>query len=197
MALPKGHETPEVRALQDIVEAAHETELMQQWPLVTAADYALFGQYIVLFSYIDLNLRRIIEAAAAAGIVKEAKSKASDLSIEKVESAIQALPGFPKENKRGIAHIATMRTMRNLLAHFAVRRFPKHDAYCFLTKSAEDFRRALRAESEPNVLMTAVIQKKSLDAALSEVVGLEKWISYAAAEMVKAYAKDVNIADLK
>ena len=144
----------------------------------------------------DLNLRRIVEAAAAAGILQETKTKACDLKIDKVESAIQSLPGMPTQNKRAIAYIKEWRLVRNLLAHFALKRFPNHDAYLFMTKSAEDFREAMNVEPEPHVLMTAVLECKSLSAALSEVVGLEKWLSYAAAELVKAFAGGVKIADI-
>ena len=53
------------------------------------------------------------------------------------------------------------------------------------------------AESEPNTLMTAVIECRTVNAALSEVVGLDKWVSHAASQMVKAYAEATSVADLK
>ena len=193
MALPKNTETPRTLELQAIVSAAHEKEL-EIWPVAKSADYAVIGQFITLFGYIDLNLRRIVEAAAAAGVLEENKTKACDLKIDKVETAIQSLPGMPVENKRAIAYIKNLRLVRNLLAHFAVKRFPNDDAYCFLTKSAEDFREAMNVEPEPHVLMTAVLECKALSGALSEVVGLEKWLSYVAAELVKRFAAGMKTA---
>jgi hypothetical protein len=56
VALPKGTETSKTLELQAIVAATHEKEL-EAWPLATSADYAVIGQFITLFSYIDLNLR--------------------------------------------------------------------------------------------------------------------------------------------
>jgi hypothetical protein len=193
VALPKNTETPRTLELQAIVSAAHEKEL-EIWPVAKSADYAVIGQFITLFGYIDLNLRRIVEAAAAAGVLEENKTKACDLKIDKVETAIQSLPGMPVENKRAIAYIKNLRLVRNLLAHFAVKRFPNDDAYCFLTKSAEDFREAMNVEPEPHVLMTAVLECKALSGALSEVVGLEKWLSYVAAELVKRFAAGMKTA---
>jgi hypothetical protein len=193
VALPKNTETPRTLELQAIVSAAHEKEL-EIWPVAKSADYAVIGQFITLFGYIDLNLRRIVEAAAAAGVLEENKTKACDLKIDKVETAIQSLPGMPVENKRAIAYIKNLRLVRNLLAHFAVKRFPNDDAYCFLTKSAEDFREAMNVEPEPHVLMTAVLECKALNGALSEVVGLEKWLSYVAAELVKRFAAGMKTA---
>lgn len=196
MALPKSTETPRTLELQSIVAATHEKEL-EMWPLAGNADYAVFGQYITLFGYIDLNLRRIVETAAAVGILNENKTKACDLKIDKVATAVQSLPGMPAENKKAIGYLKSMRTLRNLLAHFAVKRFPSDDAYCFLTKSAEDFRSAMNVEPEPDVLMTAVVECKEVSRALSELVGLEKWLASVAAELVRQYAAGVRIVDLR
>jgi len=33
--------------------------------------------------------------------------------------------------------------MRNLIAHFAIRRFPNDDAFLFIAKSARDFKKQL------------------------------------------------------
>jgi hypothetical protein len=63
MALPKSQETPRGRHLQDILEKAAATDLAG-WPMLNEKDYVLVGAFIVLFSYIDLNLRRVIEALA-------------------------------------------------------------------------------------------------------------------------------------
>jgi hypothetical protein len=56
MALPKSQETSRGRYLQDIVEKAVATDLAG-WPMLNEKDYVLVGALVVLFSYIDLNLR--------------------------------------------------------------------------------------------------------------------------------------------
>jgi hypothetical protein len=187
MALPKSIETPRLVDLRAIVAAIPETTL-QEWPLVIRSDYTLFGKYITMFGYIDLNLRRIVEAAAYAGIIKENKVPAADLKIDKVETAIQTLPGWPVENKRGIALIKEARTVRNLLGHFGVKRFPNDDAYLFLTKSAEDFREAIGEEPTPHQLMFAIAEVKSVREGLKRVENVENWLSHVAAELVRRFA---------
>jgi hypothetical protein len=101
VALPIPRETPRTLELRAIAHATPETT-MQHWPLAIRSDYTLFGKYIILFGYIDLNLRRIVEAAAQAGLIAEKNTSAMDLTIDKVETAIQTLPHWPEENKRGI-----------------------------------------------------------------------------------------------
>ena len=49
-------ETPRLRGLQDIVAKSAATDLAG-WPMLNNEDYVLVGGIIVLFSYIDLNLR--------------------------------------------------------------------------------------------------------------------------------------------
>ena len=61
MTLPISHETPRGRHLQNILEAATANDL-SGWPMLNEKDYVLIGGVVVLFSYIDLNLRRILEA---------------------------------------------------------------------------------------------------------------------------------------
>jgi hypothetical protein len=46
--------------LQDIVEAA-SAEDVSNWPMLNAKDCELIGAYIVLFSYIEFNIRRVAE----------------------------------------------------------------------------------------------------------------------------------------
>ena len=39
------------------------------WPMLTRDDYVLVGNIVVLYSYMDLNLRRIAEVTDHAGIL--------------------------------------------------------------------------------------------------------------------------------
>ena len=62
MALPPSTETPRLRYLQDIVDTATDGG-WADWPTPKESDYTQFGKIIVLFSYIDVSMRRIVEAA--------------------------------------------------------------------------------------------------------------------------------------
>jgi hypothetical protein len=87
--LPKNIETPRGRYLQTIIENASATNLAG-WPMLNKTDYVLVGGLVVLFSYIDLNLRRVIEVFYHAGLLKEPwRSKVAKLNAEEVAAAIQ------------------------------------------------------------------------------------------------------------
>jgi hypothetical protein len=64
MALPPSTETPRLRYLQNIVDAADGG--WAGWPTPKETDYAQIGKIIVLFTYIDVSIRRIVEAAGNA-----------------------------------------------------------------------------------------------------------------------------------
>jgi hypothetical protein len=59
-------------------------------------------------------------------------------------------------NALALRRIKEFRKLRNLLGHFAVKRFPAEDALVFVTKSAADYKRVLGAAPDPGVVMTAV-----------------------------------------
>ena len=75
-----------------------------------------------------------------------------------------------------------MRPMRNLIAHFIVRRFPEDDAFLFMTKSDKDYKRYYGTEPSPMVAMTAVIERKELVKVLKEVREIHKWLAVVAQE---------------
>ncbi len=196
MALPPAVETPRLLELRAIVDRTAE-KAIETWPQVTQDDYATIGEYLVLFAYIDLNLRRIVEAAAGKGLIVENKTKARDLKMDKVENAIQTLPGWPPVNKQAMGTLKQLRQVRNLLAHFGVKRFPNDDAYLFLTKSAEDFRKVFDTEPTVDHLMFSVVECHTLTSALAKVRHLEKWISLVAPELVRRFhAGDLQAGDL-
>jgi hypothetical protein len=135
--------------------------------------------YIVLYSYIDFNLRRVVEAVDQVGELKTVgKGKSGNLTITDVEKAIQAVPELNAgPNKFAFQRIVDLRGFRNLVAHFAIRRFPDDDAFLFLTKSVRDFKREFGREPEPDAALTAVVEVPQIRAALKEVEGLLAWLS--------------------
>jgi hypothetical protein len=59
MALPKNTETERLIYLRSIVDGAIDGE-WTDWPMLTEKDCTQFGKIIVLFSYIDVSIRRIV-----------------------------------------------------------------------------------------------------------------------------------------
>src|SRR5450631_1521164 len=65
MALPTSTETPRLKELQKILDGATDGA-WADWPMLKDPDYTLFGKIIVLFGYIDVSIRRIVEAGGNA-----------------------------------------------------------------------------------------------------------------------------------
>jgi hypothetical protein len=67
--LPENVDTERGRYLQNIIKHTRRSE-WADWPTLTRSDFVLVGQIVVLFSYMDLNLRRIAEVADHAGVLR-------------------------------------------------------------------------------------------------------------------------------
>ena len=60
--------------------------------MLNKSDYALVGGLVVLYSYLDFNLRRVLEVFHHAGLLSEPWAKKVDkLYAEEVAEAIQLL----------------------------------------------------------------------------------------------------------
>ena len=176
--LPKSTPTERGLHLQALVNGASAQEL-SEWPMLRGDDYSLIGGYIVLYSYIDFNLRRIVDAIDEAGeLTRVGKGKAGSLTIADVEKAIQAIPEINTgPNKLAFARIVELRGFRNLLAHFAIRRFPDDDAFLFLTRSLRDYKREFGREPQPGEALTAITEVPQIRNAVKEVERLLAWLS--------------------
>jgi hypothetical protein len=139
-----------------------------------------------MYSYIDLNLRRIAEATDQVGLMPTPwKGKVANLNITDTEKAILSLPEWSEQNIYALTGITELRGMRNLAAHFAIRRFPKDEAFLFLTKSAKDFKREFGGDPEPGTLFTGVVDREQFKGAFKYVEGLQLWLAKATADAEK------------
>jgi hypothetical protein len=154
----------------------------------TKDDLALIGSVIVLYSYIDFNLRRFIEVLEKAGVLQgDWKGKTAKMSIVDVQTIIEAMPDWATNNRLAFKRIKEFRGTRNLMAHFAVRRFPNEDAFVFVTKSASDFKRVLGYDPEPGMVMTGVADVPQIREVIKVIDGLLTWLSQATREVEDQY----------
>jgi hypothetical protein len=187
MALPESRETPRLRSLLDIVNASPGDALID-WPMPSKDDLALIGSVIVLYSYIDFNLRRFIEVLERAkALPKRWLGKTARMPIGDIETIIQAIPDWAPNNVFAFTRIKEFRKVRNLMAHFAVRRFPNEDAFVFVTKSALDFKRVIGHEPEPGMAMTGVVDVGQVRDVIKVIDGLLSWLSQATREVEHQY----------
>lgn len=181
--LPKNSDTPYGRHLQQLISAASHTDLMS-WPELTPLDYQHVGKLIVMYSYIDFNLRRMVEDWDDAGLLQPPrKGRSKKLRMTEVEEAVRTMVPWPQNALGALNRITELRCLRNLVAHFAVRRFPDDDAFFFMGKSASDYRQIFGGEAEDGSMLTAALDAKVLPAALEEVRNLQIWLAGAASEM--------------
>lgn len=176
MALPESTETSRTVALRQIVEAAGPEEILA-WPKPTENDLALFGRIVHFFSAFDFVLRYLAETMDKQQMFKEPwAGKTQKLTMEQVSQAIQSSPIWVASNKFALERIDSHRRVRNLVAHFLIRRFPRDDAFIFMTKSALDYKRVYNVlPSDIDAMLYGVLDAAQLSAIVPELEGLLKW----------------------
>jgi len=181
--LPRNIETARGRRLQDIVQASSEENLFS-WPDLNDDDYARIGKLIVTFSYIDFNIRRIVDDHDDAGLLCEPwKGRSKKLRMFEAEEALKSILHENETHRVALFRITELRGLRNLVAHFAIKRFPDDDAFLFLGKSASDYRQIFGGEPDPALMLTAVLESSTITNALKELRGLQNWIATASSQI--------------
>jgi hypothetical protein len=179
VALPENRVTPRGLQLMQILNGA-AGDVTQQWPNPTKDDLALFGGIIVMYSLMDFNLRRFVEILDHDDILPAAwKGRSGRMPVGDIETVLETMPEMSAPNVMAIQRIRENRKLRNLLAHFAVRRFPTEDAFVFVTKSAADYKRILGTEGTPGVVMASVADAQQLRDVFKMLDGLMVWVGQA------------------
>jgi hypothetical protein len=170
---PKPTEMPRGQYLQGVLQNAGLS--MSSWPMPTKEDFALIGAFVVLYSYIDFNLKRLVDGLEHIHRIPKAKKRRRRTTRE-IAEAVQSAD-WSAENRAALERIEEFRGIRNLLAHCAIRRFPEDDAFAFLFKSAEDYKEHFGGEAPFGVSMTAVMDRAQLLTIVPEVENLQIWLS--------------------
>ena len=153
-----------------------EKQLVLRRPL----ESALFGAIIVMYSLMEFNLRRFVEILDHENVLPEVwKGKSGRMPMGDLENLLEAMPEMAPGNVVAIQRIRENRKLRNLLAHFAVRRFPNEDAFVFVTKSSPDFKRVMGAEPEHGMVMASVADAQQLRDLAKMLDGLMLWVGTA------------------
>ena len=85
-----------------------------------------------------------------------------------------------------------LRKFRNLVAHFAVRRFPDDDAFLFVAKSRRDFKRVFGADPPPGAALTSVADCAQVRNALKHVEHVQNWLAHATANLERPLDRSVR-----
>jgi hypothetical protein len=101
-------------------------------------------QDIVHYSHIDFYLLQINEVYDKRNLLPEKwKGKQEKMAIGDAETAVAAGPDWTDNHLLALQRIREFRKTRNLMAHFAVKRFPNEDAFLFLANNERDFKKVL------------------------------------------------------
>jgi hypothetical protein len=132
-------------------------------------------------------LRRLAEAFDRADLLPRPwKGRAVDLNIGEVEKAVQAAPVWSgPADVEALQTLATHRRLRNLVAHFVVRRFPSDEAFLFIAKNAKDYEREFGAKPAPGVALTAVVGREQVVNAMGRIQHIQNWLAQVAVEFEK------------
>jgi hypothetical protein len=185
--LPENVNTPRGQYLQAILSKVSQQEF-SGWPMLKKDDYVAIGGLVVLFSYVDYNLRRLVEGYDDAELLQPPwKGKSKALRTADVAKAVQSMIPWPEINLNALKRIEELRGLRNLVAHFAIRRFPGEDAFVFIAKSARNHKKHFGGEPAPAASVTAVMDGPVLPGIIPELEGLQNWLAKATAEVEKQF----------
>jgi hypothetical protein len=168
----------------------NSSEPIIDWPAPNRDDVVLIGKIIMLYSYTDFNLRRMIEVLDHAKALQPAwLGKTAKMHLSDIETILETAPDIAPNNALALSRIKEFRKLRNLLAHFAIKRFPTEDALVFITKDVADYRRVLGAEPDPGVVMTAVAELGQIQDACRTIEEILHWLSTATNDLENAFLK--------
>jgi len=196
MALPKSVDTAKVRAVSEAIDKMTAQEIATL-PGLDDEDLRLFGAISQYYCFIDLNLRRALEImhlAKRLPVEHVAKypnytdALLTDVlrgSFEKMDGKIDAL----QEILFRLEEIGRCRAYRNLLAHFAGKRYPNEDVYVFASKSNKDARQALGKELSGHRLHFAVAGRSELFELENIVKDHQTWLANKLPEWDARYLK--------
>lgn len=194
MALPNELRAEKVVAVQQAMSKMSPDEIGALPPL-DADDFQMFGALGQTYCFIDLNLRRAIEVlhhakrlsredikqyphysdAALTGVVMRAV-KSMDPKAENLEETLFRL-----------GEIEHCRSYRNLVSHFAGKRFPNEDVLVFASKSDKDARRVMGKTLKLHHVHIAVGGRSELFEMVKLVDGHQRWLSEKVIEWDKRY----------
>lgn len=97
---------------------------------------------------------------------------------------------WPADTLGALNKIGELRSLRNLVGHFAIRRFPTDDAFLFVGKSASDYKQIFGGEAQAGIMMTAVLEASVLHGMLDELKHMQNWVARAASDLAKDLEKE-------
>jgi hypothetical protein len=154
VALPRENKTTKTDAVEAAINKMSPQE-REALPSLEREDFEAFGRLIQRFCFIDLNLRRALEVFASSKILPKSAAKGhqylTDSDFTEVLEIVKRMDAKVEDTQMALFildGISKARANRNLVSHFAGKRFPNEDVYVFASKSERDARNVLVAIAE-------------------------------------------------
>jgi hypothetical protein len=192
MALPPQNATPRLERMQREVDRLGGQ--LFEFPHLQPSDYQLFGAYIQMYNFIDMNLRRCVEAFhqgnVLPGDVRWQRLREAELVgvvIRVVRTMDPALEPMEETISR-LNEIEFRRSFRNMMGHFAARRYPNEEAIVFFSNDHRDSMRIHDRPLEPTMLLNSLVEVPVLRELMTHVAQYERWIALKTHEWYRRYA---------
>ena len=137
MALPAAHESEQVV----VAKARFERIGVDGLKILRDEDALLIGKIILMFSFNELNLRRLVEILCEKGFLQTKNKFHTSELVEAVKEGIaKAFPsdGQLNDDLEKLDEIEFRRPFRNMFAHWAAKRLDESDSIVFMTKDSSD-----------------------------------------------------------
>lgn len=193
MALPGEFRNHKVTSVEEAVRNLSSQQLAALPPL-NDQDFHLFGVIIQHFGFIDLNLRRAVEIFYLSKRLPEAALKAfpnnqdsalTDVLIEVVEAMDRNAE--PVATIDQLKAISQCRLYRNLVAHFAAKRFPDADVFVFASKNDRDAWKVLGRTLPEHRVHFAVAGRSEFYTMAKGLEELQAWLAAKVPEWDERY----------
>jgi hypothetical protein len=200
MALPPELRTPRLERIQTEINNMRGGAIFGL-PHLIPPDYQLFGAFIQLYNYMDMNLRRCVEAFHIAQMLpSNVESRWRNLREAKLVGIINGVVATMDADVEPIAEtigrlteIEYRRGFRNMMGHFAARRFPNEETIIFFSNDDRDAMRVHSSHLAPTEVLNSVVDVSTLQEMLEHMAWYEEWIATKAAEWYGRYVPDLNV----
>lgn len=193
MALPGEFRNHKVTSVEEAVRNLSAKQLGELPPLDNQ-DLHLFGVVVQHFGFIDLNLRRAVEIFYLAKRLPEAARNAfpnnQDGALTNILiDVFNALDrdAEPLATIDQLEAISQCRRYRNLVAHFAAKRFPGADVFVFASKNDRDARKVLGRTLPEHRVHFAVAGRSEFYTMAEGLGGLQAWLAAKVPEWDERY----------
>jgi hypothetical protein len=162
-------------------------------PSLSEDDLKLIGAFIQIYNFMELNLRRSIEAAAKGGLLPHlSEKKLRSLQPSDLVPAMKAAVANMNlsDEERGdtlqkLDEIELRRGHRNLFAHWAARRIGD-DGIVFITRNDRDAAASGRPLAD-GAVATAIMQLADIRGLTRHMLQYEVWIAQKTSELYSKY----------